>query len=87
MFYVTCTDQILSRFYIRNEETGEDVPAEVSKFVVACDTYEQADEIKRNMDGDKNLTYVNIRATKPNYPAESYRTSTKHYEVCTAYHD
>ena len=77
-YWVTCTDPFLSGW-------GE-AENRISKFVIECDTYEEAQIVKYNLTRPYyNFKYVNIRIHKPNYPTDRYHTSIKTFAECTAY--
>lgn len=70
-FYVTMTDKFLSGW---GRAEGK-----INKFVVSCDTYEQAETIERNAHKRKEMKYINITTKKPSYPSNRYITSWKNY--------
>ena len=76
-YYVTCTDEFMSNW---GTATGR-----ISKFVVVCDSYEDAITAQRNMRKEPCFKYVTIRKTKPYYDCGRYHTSFKSFAECSAY--
>lgn len=71
MFFVTMTDKFLSGW---GRAEGK-----INKFVVSCDTYEQAETIERNAHKREEMKYINITTKKPSYPSSRYVTSWRTY--------
>ncbi len=68
-YYVTMTDKFMSRWGIAQ--------GRINKFVIGCDTFEQADRIAflaRNRD---EMKYVNITSRKPYYDRRNVLVSYK----------
>ena len=76
-YYVTCTDKFMSGWGGCNNRT--------SKFIVACENYNQARKIQYNLDCEKNFIYVNIRTSKPHYNVLYYHSHFTTFSECTAY--
>jgi len=70
LYWVTMTDKFMSGW-----GTAKDT---LDKLVVACDTYEQAETIKRIAKGRWEMKHVNICTHKPFYPR--YNVSRKNYD-------
>ena len=82
-FYVSATDKLLSGW---GEATGK-----TSKFVVACDTEDQVEQIKKWMEsqtlrGEHVFGNIDTLREKPYYPPANYHSSVKHYKECNAIH-
>ncbi len=71
MFYVTMTDKFMSGW---GRAEGK-----INKFVVVCDTYEQAEAIERNAHKREEMKYINITSKKPCYNSRRYLTSWRNY--------
>jgi hypothetical protein len=69
MYYVTMTDRFLSGWGRADRKTN--------KLVIACSTYAEAIIVAENAERRGEMKYVNIRSTKPSYPASRYMTSFK----------
>lgn len=68
-YYVTMTDKFMSGWGMAANKTN--------KLIIICDTYEQAEIIKRNANKRNEMKYVNICISKPRYGKnvlESWRT-------------
>ena len=79
-YYVSCTDKFLSGWGQAENKT--------SKFVVVCETLEQARQVERGMRQDSYLSYVRIGHDKPRFaPASRYHVSYKTYAECTRFHE
>lgn len=70
-YYVTMTDKFMSGW---GKAEGK-----INKFVVLCDTYEQAETIERNAHKRDEMKYINITSQKPYYPSNRYLVSWKEY--------
>ena len=57
MYYVSMTDKFMSGWGMAEGKKA--------KFIVACDTYEQAETIERNAKRRSEMSYINIGTTKP----------------------
>ena len=67
--YVTMTDKFLSGWGNAVNKTN--------KFIIECDTWEQAETIERNAKKRSEMKYINICINKPKYKAnvlESWKT-------------
>lgn len=71
MYFVTMTDKFMSGW---GKAEGR-----ISKFVVECETYEQAKTIEQNAKKRDEMKYVNITTKKPYYNVKKYITTTKQY--------
>ena len=72
MFYVTMTDRFMSGW---GKAEGR-----IAKFVVECETLEQAETIENNAKKREEMKYINITTKKPYYNVKKYITTTKSYE-------
>ena len=72
MYYVTMTDKFMSGW---GEATGK-----INKYIVACDTFQQAITIEKSAQKRDEMIYVNIRSSKPYYNKSRYLESHKHYD-------
>ena len=72
MFYVTMTDRFMSGW---GKAEGR-----IAKFVVECETLEQAETIENNAKKREEMRYINITTKKPYYNVKKYITTTKSYE-------
>ncbi len=69
VFYVTMTDKYLSGWGMSENKTN--------KLIIECETIEQAEQIALVARYRDEMTYVNIRTSKPYYRAnivESWKT-------------
>ena len=71
-FYVTMTDKFMSNWV--NTETEN----KLNKFVIGCDTYEQAEIIRDNAHKRNEMIYINICIRKPYYNPKGYYVSYSH---------
>jgi|TARA_R100001530_G_scaffold124761_1_gene93040 hypothetical protein len=69
-YWVTMTDKFMSGWGLAR--------GTINKLVIACDTYEQAEIIKRVANGRSEMKHVNICLRKPSYPR--YLVSWKNYD-------
>ena len=69
--YVTMTDRFLSGWGLAN--------GRISKFVVICDSFEQAETVKKNAMLREDMKNVNICVNKPRYNLNKYHVSYKNY--------
>ena len=77
-FYVTMTDKFMSGW---GEATNK-----TNKFIIVCDSWEQAETIERNAKKRSEMKYINICINKPRYGAnvvESWRNFDDLGEVWT----
>lgn len=78
-YYVTMNDKTLSGW-------GGAV-GRISKFIIECDTLEQAEEVEAVARRDHwNMKHIHIHDKLPYYPASKYHISMKNYYHCTAFH-
>ena len=70
-YWVTMTDKFMSGW--------GGAQGRVSKFVVACDSYVEADRVKCAAERRPEMKYVNVRVTKPHYDAARYVTTERAY--------
>lgn len=70
-FYVTMTDKCLSGWGMTK--------GKINKYIVECDTYDQAATIERAANARSEMKYINIRTTKPNY-GPRYLETWKRFE-------
>ena len=69
MYYVTMTDKFMSGWGMSKNMTN--------KFIVECETYQQAETIERNAQKRNEMKYINICSKRPRYGKnvlESWRT-------------
>ena len=72
-YFVTMTDRFMSGW---GQAKGK-----INKYVVECDTYEQAERIERNARKRDEMKYVNIvDGRMPSYDKRRYLVSKKHYK-------
>lgn len=57
--YVTMTDKFMSGWGMATNKTN--------KFIIVCDTWEQAETIERNAKKRSEMKYINICISKPKY--------------------
>ncbi len=50
-----------------------------NKYVVECDTHEQAVTIQKNAKKRSEMKYINIHSKKPSYNKSSYLVTSKKY--------
>lgn len=78
MYYVTMTDKFFSGWGKAEGKTN--------KLIIACETYEQAEQIEQTAKTRSEMKYVNIRSTKPYYNSRKYYPSWKTYEQMKGWH-
>ena len=69
MYYVTMTDKFMSGWGMAKNMTN--------KFIVECETYQQAEKIEKNAQKRNEMKYINICSKRPRYGKnvlESWRT-------------
>lgn len=71
MYYVTMTDKFMSGW---GRAEGK-----INKFVVCCETRQQAETIEKNARKRDEMTYINIRTKKPYYNGNRYLTTYKQF--------
>jgi len=74
-YYVTATDNFMSGWGKADEK--------INKWVIVCETREEAEKIQKKVKTRKEMTYVNIRASKPYYDETEYYTSWSKAEEIT----
>lgn len=72
MFYVTMSDKFLSGW---GKAEGK-----IAKFIVECETYNQAETIQNNARKRQEMKYINITTKKPYYNVNRYITTIKKYD-------
>jgi len=72
MYYVTMTDKFMSGLGYAE--------GRIAKFVVECETYEQAETIERNAKKRDEMKYINITTKKPYYNVNRYIITIKKYD-------
>ena len=78
-FYVTMNDKCLSGW--------GGAEGRISKFIVECDTYEQAEEVEFVAKRDHwNMKHIHIHNKLPYYSPTKYHVNVKPYAHCTAFH-
>lgn len=70
--YVTMTDTFLSGWGLADDK--------ISKFIVTCDNFEQAETIKKNAMLRDDMKYINICTNKPRYNLNKYHVVYENYE-------
>ena len=71
-YYVTMTDKFMSGWGVAEGKTN--------KFVVECNSYEDAQTIERNAKQRDELKYVNICVNKPTYNKSRFVVSLRKFE-------
>ena len=72
-YYVTMTDKFMSGW---GQAKGK-----INKYVVECDTYDQADRVERNAKRRDEMKYINIVVGRcPSYDKRRYLVSLKKYK-------
>lgn len=72
MFFVTMTDKFLSGW---GGASGR-----IAKFVIVCETIEQAETIERNARKRSEMKNVSICTKRPNYSAKRYQTTFQAFD-------
>lgn len=72
VFYVTMTDRFLSGWGLAENK--------INKLIIECNSYEQAETIKRNAHKRPEMRYINIVTALPRYTASRYKVSFKTYD-------
>jgi hypothetical protein len=76
MYYVTMTDKFMSGWGMAQNKTN--------KFIVECETYQEAETIERNAKKRNEMKYINICSKKPRYGKnvlESWKTFSQLGEI------
>ena len=74
-YYVAMTDTFLSGW--------GGAEGRISKFIIVCDTYEQALEIQERSKEWEEMRYVNIHTKKPYYSPKKYHAAYRDYAEIT----
>jgi len=69
MYYVTMTDNCMSGWGMAEGKKN--------KLVLICENMKEAMIVERNANNRNEMTYVNIRSTKPYYDSDRYLTQFK----------
>lgn len=72
MYYVTMTDEFMSGWGKAENK--------INKYVVCCETMQQAGTIAKNARKRNEMKYINIRTRKPYYNNNKYITTFKKFE-------
>ena len=70
-YWVSMTDKFMSGWGMAE--------GKISKYVVECDNYEDAELIEKNAELRGEMKYINICINKPNYSSSKYHVSNKHF--------
>ena len=70
-YYVSMTDKFMSGWGRADNL--------INKYIVECETYEQAETIERAASKRSEMKYINIRTTKPHY-GKGYLESWKTFD-------
>jgi hypothetical protein len=71
-WYVTMTDKHMSGWGMAKNKTN--------KYVVICDTYEQAEIIEKNAKKRSEMIYINITSKKPYYNSKRFVVSERRFD-------
>ena len=74
MYYVTATDKFLSGWGPAKGKTN--------KFVLPCETYEEAEYVESKLLNRKEMKYVTIRTSRPYYNQSRYFTTWGNRQEC-----
>jgi len=77
-YWVTMTDRFMSGW--------GDAEGRISKYVVECETFEQAQNARRRAEEREEMQYVNVARKKPYYTPKRYHTQIVKYEDAPAFH-
>lgn len=72
MYYVTMTDRFMSGWGLAQGKTN--------KYVVECETYDQAQLIEKNAKKRDEMKYINICTRRPIYPSRAFHVTWKKFE-------
>lgn len=72
-FYVTMTDKFMSGWGMARNKSN--------KFIVECETIEQARTIEKNAQRRNEMKYINVRTTRPRYGANVMESWTTFEEL------
>jgi hypothetical protein len=70
--YVSMTDKFMSGWGKAQNKTN--------KFIIICDTMEQAETIERNAQKRSEMKYINICLSKPYYNQNRYELSYRNFD-------
>jgi hypothetical protein len=70
-YYVSMTDKFMSNWGMSEGKTN--------KYIVECETFEQAETIERNANKRSDMKYINISSNKPYYNKRDYLISLVSY--------
>jgi hypothetical protein len=70
--YVSMTDKFMSGWGKAEKKTN--------KFIIICDTMEQAETIERNAQKRSEMKYINICLSKPYYNQNRYELSYRNFD-------
>ena len=71
-YYVTMTDKAMSGWGMAKNKTN--------KYVVICDTHEQAQIIEKNAKKRSEMIYINITSKKPYYNSKRFVVSERRFD-------
>lgn len=71
MFYVTMTDKFMSSWGLAE--------GKISKFIICCETRQQAETIRNNAEKRQEMKYINITTRKPYYNNNKYITTYRQF--------
>lgn len=78
-FYVTMNDKCLSGW--------GGAKGRISKFIIECDTYKQAEEVEYVAKRDHyEMKHIRIHNKIPYYSPSKYHVSIKTYDECPVFH-
>lgn len=81
-YYITATDKMFNDCPLW--------PGKTAKLIVACETYEQAEQVWENMKykrGNRGyFTYVKFTRALPTYAHSKYAVKVIHYDRAMAFH-
>jgi hypothetical protein len=78
MYWVTMTDRFMSGW--------GGAAGRISKYVIECDTWEDAKRAELAAIKRDEMKYVSIRNSKPYYAESKYHTQIVKYEDAPAFH-
>lgn len=73
MYYVTMTDKFMSGWGMAKNMTN--------KFIIECETLQQAETIERNAQKRSEMKYINICSKKPRYGKNVYESWKTYNEL------
>ena len=72
-YYVTMTDKFMSGW--------GNARGKINKFIVICDTLDQAYTVSKNASYRPEMKYINVLSKKPNYDPKRYEVSVRYYKT------